>query len=78
MDVVSRERVPVRTRESGVTLSAWRVQFAAGAVVLVDIGGKAIYRGEGSLLGSPQQALAEIWQASLPQPAPEPEIPPLG
>ncbi len=78
MQVVSRERIPIRTRESAVTLSAWRVQFERGAVVLVEINGRPIYRGEGALLGLSQERLGEIWQSSLPQVAPEPENPPLG
>ena len=78
LEVVSRERVAIRTRESGVTMSAWRVQFPRGAIVLVEIGKRIVYRGEGALLGAPQERLAELWQSSLPQVPPEPENPPLG
>lgn len=72
------ERVPVRTRESSVTLAAWRVQVEKGAIVLVEIAGKNVYRGEGALLGSSQERLAQLWQQSIPQSEPEPESPPLG
>lgn len=80
VQVRSRERVPVRTRESGVTLSAWRVELATprGAIVLVETGGKVFYRGEGTLLGSSQDQLGELWRASLPAPEPEPDLPQLG
>ena len=72
------ERVPIRIRESGVTMSAWRVQFENGSIVLLELGGKTFYRGEGALLGSTQERLADLWQASIPETAPEPENPPLG
>ena len=72
------ERVPVRTRESKVTLSAWRTSAEGGAIVLVEIAGRNVYRGEGALLGSSQEKLAEVWQAAIPKTEPEPENPPLG
>ena len=72
------ERIPVRTRESKVTLSAWRAQLDGGAIVLVDIAGRAVYRGEGSFLGASQEKLAEVWEASVPKSEPEPDNPPLG
>ena len=72
------ERVPVRTRESKITLSAWRTQIGNGAIVLVEIGGRSIYRGEGGFLGASQEKLAEAWQASIPKTEPEPDNPPLG
>jgi hypothetical protein len=78
LEVMSRERVAIRTRESGVTTSAWRVQFAKGAIVLVEVGKRTFYRGEGALLGAPQEKLAELWQSTLPQVPPEPDNPPLG
>ena len=71
--VPSRERIHVRTRESGVTLSAWRTQFASSAIVLVEIGARSFYRGEGALLGATQDKLAEVWRASLPPDEPEPD-----
>ena len=80
MDVVSRERIPVRTRESNATLSAWRVELSAprGAIVLVEIGDRSFYRGEGTLLGSTQDKLAHLWRESLPPPEPSEDIPQLG
>jgi len=80
MDVVGRERIPVRTRESTVTLSAWRVELTAprGAIVLVEIGGRTVYRGEGGLLGSPQDKLANLWREALPPPEPAADMPQLG
>lgn len=80
IDVKSRERVAIRIRESGVTLAAWRTELAAGrgAMVLVEIGGHPIYRGEGALLGSSQEKLADLWRASLPPHEPEPDMPQLG
>ena len=80
MDVVGRERIPIRTRESSVTLSAWRVELSAprGAIVLLEIAGRTVYRGEGGLLGSPQDKLANLWRESLQQAEPPPDIPQLG
>jgi hypothetical protein len=72
------ERVPVRTRESRVTLSAWRAQLEGGAIVLVEIAGRSVYRGEGAFLGATQERLAEAWQAAIPKGDPEPDNPPLG
>ena len=67
VEVESRERIHIRTRESGATLAAWRVSLKApqGAIVLAEASGKAWYRGEGGLLGMPQEALAGLWQAAL-------------
>lgn len=72
------ERVPVRTRESRVTLSAWRAQLEGGAIVLVDVAGRSVYRGEGVFLGATQEQLAQRWQAAIPKTEPEPDNPPLG
>jgi len=77
--VLSRERAPIRSRESRVTLSAWRMelQLAGGeraAITLVD----PWYRGEGALLGSTQQRLAELWRSLLPQGGEEPAPPQYG
>jgi hypothetical protein len=67
------ERVPIRTRESGATLSAWKLAASApegtGTVVRVEIGSGSHYRGEGWFLGWTQEALASAWTALLP-PAP--------
>ena len=56
------ERVPIRTRESNVTRSAWRMEVdcdeGAGAITFVD---DALYRGEGLFLGWSQDDLAAAW-----------------
>jgi hypothetical protein len=51
-----------------VTLAAWRVELSSprGSIVLVEIAGRSIYRGEGTLLGASQERLSELWRASLP------------
>jgi hypothetical protein len=57
--VRSMERVQIRTRESNVTRSAWRMEVQCdeglGTITLVD---DAFYRGEGLFLGWPQEELA--------------------
>jgi len=56
------ERVPIRTRESNVTRSAWRMEVqcdeGAGAITFVD---DAFYRGAGHFLGWSQEDLAAAW-----------------
>ena len=74
--VLSRERLPIRTREAKVTLSAWRVELQLpngdrGAIVHSE----PFYRAEGALLGASQQRLAELWKALLPE-TPEEQPPP--
>ncbi len=69
--MVGLERVPVRTREGSVTLSAWRltVESAAGSgsIVLVDTpGGGSFYRGEGVFLGWTQDRMAGAFAALQP------------
>ena len=61
LQVKSRERIAIRTRENGVTLAAWRLELndPRGAMVMLEIGGRTVYRGEGTLLGSSQERLAE-------------------
>ena len=75
----SRERVHIRVRENASTLAAWRVSLRAprGAIVLAEAGGKSWYRGEGDLLGMPQERLAELWKAALSSDT-EPELPQYG
>jgi len=79
VEVESRERVHIRTRESASTLAAWRVSLRAprGAIVLAEANGKSWYRGEGDLLGTPQERLAELWKAALSSET-EPELPQYG
>jgi len=80
VEVESRDRVQIRMRESGATLAAWRVALRApqGAIVLAEAGGKSWYRGEGDLLGTPQEKLAELWKAALSTGNEEPELPQYG
>jgi len=80
IQVDSRERVQIRMRESGVTLAAWRVSLKSpeGAIILAEIGGKAFYRGEGDLLGLPQERLAQLWKAALSAGEQEPDLPQYG
>jgi len=79
VEVESRERVHIRMRENASTLAAWRVSLRAprGAIVLAEAGGKSWYRGEGDLLGMPQERLAELWKAALSSDT-EPELPQYG
>jgi hypothetical protein len=68
---VGLERIPVRTREAGVTLSAWRLRVESdrgpGEIVLVEAAGREpIYRGEGILLGWPQDRLSAAYAALRP------------
>ena len=77
--VVSRQRVPTRSRESAVTISSWRVELALpdgerGAIVMVE----PWYRAEGALLGSSQEQLAKTWAATIPGESSDPEIPQYG
>ena len=66
------ERMPIRTRESGVTLSGWRLSAGSdqgeGAIVLVEDGsGGAWYRGEGVFLGWTAENLRTAYEALRPQ-----------
>lgn len=79
VEVESRERVQIRTRESRSTLAAWRVALRSpqGAIVLAETNGRSWYRGEGELLGTPQEKLAELWKAALSTEK-EPDLPQYG
>jgi hypothetical protein len=80
VEVDSRERVQIRMRESGVTMAAWRVSLKSpeGAIILAETAGKSWYRGEGNLLGLPQERLAELWTAALSSGDREPDLPQYG
>lgn len=60
------ERAPIRTRESNVTRSAWRMEVECdegrGAITLLENG---VFRGDGLFLGWPQEELAATYQALL-------------
>jgi hypothetical protein len=66
------ERSPIRTRESGVTLSGWQLSVESdqgkGAIVLVEAGAREIrYRGEGVFLGWTAEQLREAYEALRPR-----------
>jgi hypothetical protein len=79
-----RERVPIRTRASGVTTSAWRLEIASdqgtGAIVMVEASpGESYYRGEGQFLGWAQERLAALHDALRPRSdQPSIDLPQLG
>ena len=65
------ERIAIRMRESGVTLSAWRLGVSTaegqGAIFLVETpGGGTLFRGDGVCLGWPQQRLESAYRLLLP------------
>ena len=64
------ERCPIRTRESGVTRSGWRLSIesveGSGAIVLVDEAEPALFRGDGIFLGWPRERLEAAYRALLP------------
>lgn len=72
--VVPLERVAIRTRESGVTLAAWRLAASgpegAGTLVRLEADAGSLYRGDGWFLGWTQEALASAWSGLVP-PAPD-------
>jgi hypothetical protein len=70
-------RALIRTRESGVTQSAWRMEIdsdgGSGTITLIDAaGGPPLYRGDGLFLRWTQEGLAETYQRLL---APDDERP---
>ena len=75
--VAPLERVPVRARDSQVTVSAWRVlvdsNHGSGTITLVELStGEMHYRGDGVFLGWTQEQLASTYRALLPEQS-EPE-----
>jgi len=66
------ERVPVRTREGRITLSAWRMNVTSpsgpGAIVLVETNVGAVFRGEGLFLGWNQDDLGAAYRTLVPKP----------
>ena len=66
------DRMPIRTRESGATLSGWRLSAGSdqgeGAIVLVEDGaGEVRYRGEGIFLGWTAENLRAAYETLRPQ-----------
>jgi hypothetical protein len=78
------DRVAMRTRESDLTLSAWRLGFVTaqgeGVIFLVETpGGGTLFRGDGVCLGWPQQRLEAAYRRLLPGGSdPEPDAGQLG
>jgi len=66
------ERVILRIRGAGVTVSGWRISVEAprgpGSIVLAEQGTQKYYRGEGVFLGWPQERLEAAYRALLPPP----------
>jgi len=65
------ERVPVRARDSQVTVSAWRVlvdsSSGSGSITLLELSsGETHYRGDGVFLGWTQGQLASAYRALNP------------
>jgi hypothetical protein len=69
---VSLERVPVRTRETGVTLSGWWLSVESdqgrGAIAVVESSAADVwYRGEGVFLGWTGEDLRAAYEALRPK-----------
>jgi len=69
---VSLDRVPIRTRESGVTLSAWQLSVESdqgqGAISLVEAeAGEGWHRGDGVFLGWTAEHLRAAYEALRPR-----------
>lgn len=66
-------RVPIRSREDAVTLSAWRLFLLAdegeGMITRIDSADASppLYRGDGVCLGWAQERLATAYAALLPR-----------
>jgi hypothetical protein len=59
------ERVPIRVRSNGATLSAWQ---GTGAIVLAEVSpAERHYRGEGLFLGWSHEKMAALYASLLPQ-----------
>lgn len=74
---LSLDRVPIRTRESGATLSAWRLSAGSdegeGTIVAVEAGPNGTrYRGEGVFLGWTAEQLRGAYEALRPRTAESP------
>lgn len=82
--LVSLDRVHIRTRESLVTRSAWRLVAGCaegdGTISLIEISPTvSLYRGEGVFLGWSSDHLQDAYRTLLPQEkSPDFELPQLG
>jgi len=66
------DRLPIRTRESGVTLAAWRLSVRAeegeGSIARIEPeAGDAVFRGDGLFLGWDQARLRGAYDALKPR-----------
>lgn len=69
---VSLERVEIRTREAGVTRSAWRMTAASaegdGAISLIELSPTvSLFRGEGVFLGWASDRLQAAYRTLMPR-----------
>lgn len=75
MNKRSLERIPIRTRESNLTHSAWVMEVetegAHGTITMIESGGTRYYRGNGLFLGWSQEDLAKTYD-ELNTPSDEP------
>ena len=84
MNRLSLERVPIRTRESGVTHSAWQMEVetddGVGTITVVDSGLSLFWRGGGAFLGWPPEQLEATYNELLKSQEEEPptDFPQLG
>src|SRR5262249_41747988 len=72
VEVGPMERVPVRARDSQVTVSAWRVVVdssnGSGTITLLELSsGETYYRGDGVFLGWTQEQLASAYRELVPE-----------
>jgi hypothetical protein len=69
---VALERIPVRTREGGPTISGWRLSVSSGdgegsICVVDDARGAVHYRGAGVFLGWSQSRLSALYEKLRPR-----------
>lgn len=69
-------RVPIRTRESDVTRSAWRMEIDSGdglgTITRIEHDGSIFWRGDGVFLGASQEQLASTYNELNAPPDDEP------
>lgn len=70
--VLALDRLPIRTRESGVTLAAWRLSVRAeegeGSIARLESEtGEPVFRGDGLFLGWSQARLRCAYDALKPR-----------
>ena len=69
-------RVPIRTRDSNVTRSAWRMTVdtdeGPGTITRIENDGSLLWRGDGVFLGATQEQLAATYDELNAPPDEEP------